>query len=245
MADKKSTVALCLPRAPHLRRFSSQAAPGKNLGDSPPRVSNSFALDWNATFNRALRRAWLASSPADPKSRRARQDGVRRSGHAPRHNLPNCLDDQAGDRDCGHDARRGRPAQTRRPVDRLLPALANRGVLRRIDAALDDTGAGQAADYRRGSADLSLWTRADSGAARTLSDSEGDRRSRHLRSPDRALPLEGDAWMQRLSGLPLLAQPGEDWLYGTGSNIQGVLVARASGQSCRAFAKSESFGRRG
>ena len=29
---QKSTVALCLPRAPHLRRFSSQAAPGKNLG---------------------------------------------------------------------------------------------------------------------------------------------------------------------------------------------------------------------
>lgn len=28
--------------------------------------------------------------------------------------------------------------------------------------------------------------------------------------PDRALPLEGDAWMQRLSGLPLLAHPGED-----------------------------------
>jgi hypothetical protein len=25
-----------------------------------------------------------------------------------------CLDDQAGDRDCGHDARRGRQAQTRR-----------------------------------------------------------------------------------------------------------------------------------
>ena len=43
MADKKSTVALCLPRAPHLRRFSSQAAPGKNLGDSPPRVLDSCA----------------------------------------------------------------------------------------------------------------------------------------------------------------------------------------------------------
>jgi hypothetical protein len=36
MADMKSTVALCLPEAPHLRRFSPQAAPGKNLGDSPP-----------------------------------------------------------------------------------------------------------------------------------------------------------------------------------------------------------------
>jgi len=33
-----------------LRRFSSQAAPGKNLGDSPPRVLDSFALDRNATI---------------------------------------------------------------------------------------------------------------------------------------------------------------------------------------------------
>jgi CubicO group peptidase (beta-lactamase class C family) len=32
MADKKSTVALCLPRAPHLRRFSSQAAPRRISG---------------------------------------------------------------------------------------------------------------------------------------------------------------------------------------------------------------------
>ena len=54
MSDKKSTVALCLPRAPHLRRFSSQAAPGKNPGDSPPRVLDSFALDWNAALNQAF-----------------------------------------------------------------------------------------------------------------------------------------------------------------------------------------------
>lgn len=47
--------------------------------------------------------------------------------------------------------------------------------------------------------------------------------------------MEGDAWLQRLSGLPLLAQPGEDWLYGTGSSIQGGLVARASGQSLSRF----------
>ena len=37
-----------LAKGAHLRRFSSQAAPGKNLGDSPPRVLDSFALDWNA-----------------------------------------------------------------------------------------------------------------------------------------------------------------------------------------------------
>ena len=47
--------------------------------------------------------------------------------------------------------------------------------------------------------------------------------------------------MERLSGLPLLAQPGEDWLYGTGSNIQGVLVARASGLSLSRFCEERIF----
>ena len=68
MADKKSTVALCLQRAPHLRRFSSQAAPGKNLGDSPPRVLDSFALDWNAFQSAnpsALGHPWTAGSKAE------------------------------------------------------------------------------------------------------------------------------------------------------------------------------------
>jgi hypothetical protein len=115
MADKKSTVALCLPRAPHLRRFSSQAAPGKNLGESPPRVLDSFALDWNATLNRALRRAWLASSPADPKSRRSCSARWRSKVRtcAARHNLPNCLDPEEA---VGAQARvqddRGQPALT-------------------------------------------------------------------------------------------------------------------------------------
>jgi len=45
-----------------LRRSPSQAAPG-NLGDSPLRVFASIAPDWNATLNRAPRRAWSASLP--------------------------------------------------------------------------------------------------------------------------------------------------------------------------------------
>jgi CubicO group peptidase (beta-lactamase class C family) len=36
--------------------------------------------------------------------------------------------------------------------------------------------------------------------------------------------------MARLGALPLMAQPGERWLYTAGSNVLGVLVARAAGQ---------------
>ncbi len=37
--------------------------------------------------------------------------------------------------------------------------------------------------------------------------------------------------MRRLGQIPLLHQPGADWLYNTGSDILGVLLARATGRS--------------
>ena len=39
--------------------------------------------------------------------------------------------------------------------------------------------------------------------------------------------------MKRLGALPLMHQPGEKWMYHTGSDVLGVLIARASGQSFR------------
>jgi len=48
--------------------------------------------------------------------------------------------------------------------------------------------------------------------------------------PDPTSPLTPDAYMQRLAALPLMAQPGERWLYTVGSNVLGVLVARAAGK---------------
>jgi len=39
---------------------------------------------------------------------------------------------------------------------------------------------------------------------------------------------EPDTWMARLGELPLLAQPGERWLYQAGSQVLGVLAARAA-----------------
>jgi CubicO group peptidase (beta-lactamase class C family) len=39
-----------------------------------------------------------------------------------------------------------------------------------------------------------------------------------------------DTWISNLGSLPLLAQPGERWLYNTGASVLGVLLARATGQ---------------
>ena len=44
-----------------------------------------------------------------------------------------------------------------------------------------------------------------------------------------------DEWVVTLADVPMLRQPGEAWLYNTCSDIQGVLVARVSGQSLPEF----------
>jgi CubicO group peptidase (beta-lactamase class C family) len=48
--------------------------------------------------------------------------------------------------------------------------------------------------------------------------------------PNPAVQPDPDTWIARFGTLPLLAQPGERWLYNTGSAVLGVLLARATGQ---------------
>jgi len=50
-----------------------------------------------------------------------------------------------------------------------------------------------------------------------------------------------DQWMAALSRIPLLHQPGEAWLYNTCSDIQGVLIARVSGQPFPEFLAERIF----
>jgi CubicO group peptidase (beta-lactamase class C family) len=50
-----------------------------------------------------------------------------------------------------------------------------------------------------------------------------------------------DEWLETLAQVPMLHQPGEAWLYNTCSDIQGVLVARVSGQSFPDFLAERIF----
>jgi CubicO group peptidase (beta-lactamase class C family) len=59
--------------------------------------------------------------------------------------------------------------------------------------------------------------------------------------PEPQLPPEPDEWMRRLSTLPLLHQPGERWLYNTGSDVLGVLIGRASGQPLDVYLRERVF----
>lgn len=62
----------------------------------------------------------------------------------------------------------------------------------------------------------------------------------------RRLPVFGpnetpDEWLETLAQVPMLRQPGEAWLYNTCSDVQGVLIARASGHSLPEFLAQRIF----
>ncbi|WP_369258465.1 serine hydrolase domain-containing protein [Streptomyces sp. R35] len=50
-----------------------------------------------------------------------------------------------------------------------------------------------------------------------------------------------DAWVAALARVPLLYQPGEAWLYGTCSDLQGVLISRVAGRPLPEFLAERIF----
>ncbi|HEX4192885.1 MAG TPA: serine hydrolase domain-containing protein, partial [Stellaceae bacterium] len=117
------------------------------------------------------------------------------------------------------------------PVDRFLPELADRRVLKRLDGPLDDTVPAQRPISLR---DL-LTFRSGYGMVWGAPDkfpilhAIGDLGIVGFGPPDPAAPHRPDEWLKRLGTLPLFHQPGEKWLYNTGASILGVLIARAAG----------------
>jgi CubicO group peptidase (beta-lactamase class C family) len=60
-------------------------------------------------------------------------------------------------------------------------------------------------------------------------------------APNPTTPPEPDEWIRGLGTLPLMYQPGERWLYNTGSDVLGVLIARASGKPLDTFMRERLF----
>jgi CubicO group peptidase (beta-lactamase class C family) len=50
-----------------------------------------------------------------------------------------------------------------------------------------------------------------------------------------------DDWIRSFGSLPLIAQPGERWMYNFGSEVLGILVARVSGRSLGSFMRERIF----
>jgi CubicO group peptidase (beta-lactamase class C family) len=61
-------------------------------------------------------------------------------------------------------------------------------------------------------------------------------------APGANLPaLPPDDLMRRYGSVPLVHQPGEKWLYNSGSDILGVLISRLTGRSLDAFFRERIF----
>jgi CubicO group peptidase (beta-lactamase class C family) len=122
-------------------------------------------------------------------------------------------------------------------IDPWLPELANRRVLKSISSEIDDTVPALRAITVR---DL-LTYRMGFGSVMAMPGTYPIQRLiREYRiggdSPMLPSQVPGmNEWLQRLGSLPLLAQPGERWMYHVSGDVLGALIARVSGQSFGTF----------
>ncbi len=120
------------------------------------------------------------------------------------------------------------------PVDRLLPELADRRVLRHPDGPLGDTVPAQRSISVRDLLTFT-WGFGMQGAMFMAPQpwpvftATVERELSTFGPPQPGTTPDPDTWLARLGELPLLAQPGERWLYQTGSQVLGVLVSRLCG----------------
>jgi CubicO group peptidase (beta-lactamase class C family) len=128
-------------------------------------------------------------------------------------------------------------------IEPWLPELANRRVLKSIAAELDDT-----VPARRGITVRDLLTSTMGlGSIMAAPDTYPMQRAiRALRIGGDGPKLQSqwpatDEWLRNLGSLPLLAQPGERWMYHTSLDVLGALIARVSGQSLGAFLRERIF----
>lgn len=128
-------------------------------------------------------------------------------------------------------------------IESWLPELANRRVLKSISSQVDDTVAAQCTitvrdllTYRMGFG--SVLARPDTYPIQKLI------RDYRIGGDGPMLPSQAPAteeWLRKLGSLPLLAQPGERWMYQVSGDVLGVLIARVSGQSLGKFMRERIF----
>jgi CubicO group peptidase (beta-lactamase class C family) len=128
------------------------------------------------------------------------------------------------------------------PVDRLLPELAGRVVLRDPNGPLDDTVPAMRPITMRDLLTF-VWgfgmVIAPPGTYPIQRAMDELELGQGAPNPEVAPPPE--EWIRRLGTLPLMHQPGAGWMYNTGSDVLGVLIARATGQPFGEFLRERIF----
>ncbi|WP_220039906.1 serine hydrolase domain-containing protein [Nonomuraea aridisoli] len=125
------------------------------------------------------------------------------------------------------------------PVDPWLPELADRQVLARPDAPLDDTVPARrpitVRDVLTSTFGLGMDFTALGTPIMNAVFEQGLTPNLPVEVP------EPDEWMRRLGELPLQYQPGERWQYHISNDLAGVLVSRVTGQSFEEFLRERVF----
>ena len=117
------------------------------------------------------------------------------------------------------------------PVDKWLPEFANPKVLNDPAGPLDQTHpASRAITF----ADL-LTHR--SGIVGQFNPGPAADAARGLNADDPTF----DAWLKRLSAIPLVREPGSHFVYGTSHDVLGAFIQRVSGKSFGDYLKAELF----
>jgi len=128
------------------------------------------------------------------------------------------------------------------PVDPLLPELADRKVLKRLDGPVDDTVPANRPISLRDLLTLRMGFGYIMDSSRAYPIVKMANEVQLLLGPPRPQTLPApDEWIRRLATLPLMHQPGERWMYDLGLDVLGVLIARASGQSLETFLRERLF----
>lgn len=116
------------------------------------------------------------------------------------------------------------------PIDRLIPELANRRVLRRLDGPLDDTIPAKRPIWVRDLLTMTMGMGAimTPGRAPIMEALAAEGLFTPFRMPTQA---SADEWIKRLAKLPLMDHPGESWRYDTSITLLGALIERATKQT--------------
>ncbi|MGH2550740.1 MAG: serine hydrolase domain-containing protein [Thermomicrobiales bacterium] len=128
------------------------------------------------------------------------------------------------------------------PVDRWLPELANMPVLTDVTGSIDDTKPANRPITLRDLLTFRLGTGMLMGAPGQFPIADEIAKTFMAPGPPKPsrFPIP-DEYMSELVRYPLMYQPGERWMYNTGSEILGVLIARVTGQSFDQFLTERIF----
>ena len=128
------------------------------------------------------------------------------------------------------------------PVDRLLPELAARRVLKHVDGPIDDTVPANRSITVRDLLTFRMGFGVISGPAQyPIQTAARDLQLMAFGLPEPWTVHAPDEWMKRFGSLPLMYQPGERWMYNTSFEVLGVLLSRAADQPLQKFLQESIF----